>query len=70
MIDTVVPNLLLSDALLLPHVVVQLPALHVLKDEDNAVVLFEYFIDVDDVGVVQSHQHLYLILGSKEISLV
>jgi hypothetical protein len=70
LIDNVVPNLLLSDTFLLPHIVIQLPALHVLKDEDNAVLLFEYFIDVDNIGVVQPYKHFYLIFGSQEISLV
>ena len=66
----VVPNLLLGDAVLLPDVVVELSALHVLQNEDNAVLLLKYLVDIDDVGVVQSHQHLHLVLGSKEVRLV
>lgn len=62
--------MLLGDAVSLPDVIVQLSALHVLEYEDDAILLLEDFVDVDDVGVIESDQHLYLILGSEEICLV
>jgi hypothetical protein len=62
--------LLLSYALLLTNIVIKLSALHVLKDEYDAVIFLENFIDVDYIGVVQSDKHFDLVLGEQEISLI
>lgn len=62
--------MLLGDAVLLADEVIQLSALHVLQDEDDAVLLLEDLVDIDDVGVVEPHQHLHLILGRQEVGLV
>lgn len=65
-----IPDLLLSDAVLLADVVVELAALHVLEDEDDAVLLLEDLVDVNDVGVVEADEHLDLVLGGEEVGLV
>ena len=62
--------MLLSDAVLLPDEVIELSALHILQDKDDAVLLLEDFVDIDDIGMIEAHQHLHLILGSEEIGLV
>ena len=48
---------------------VELPPSHVLQYEDNAVILLEYLIDVNDVGVVEAHQHFDFVLGRQEVGL-
>jgi hypothetical protein len=65
-----VPDLLLSDAVLLADEVIQFSALHVLQYEYDAILLFKHLVDVDYIGVVEAHQHLYLILCSQEVRLV
>jgi hypothetical protein len=53
--ESEVPDLLLGDAFLLADVVIEFPSLHILEDEDDAVLLFEDLVDVYNVGVVQFH---------------
>jgi hypothetical protein len=65
-----VPNLLFSDAFLLPDIVVEFSALHVLEYEYDAILLLEDLVDVDDIGMVKPHQHFHLILGREEVGLV
>jgi hypothetical protein len=56
------PNLLLSYALLMADVVIEFAALHVLQDEDDAVLLLEDLVDVHDVGMIEPNQHFYFVL--------
>lgn len=65
-----VPDLLFSDAVLLADEVIQLSALHVLQYKDDAVLFLKHLVDIDDIGVVEAHQHLHFILGSEEVGLV
>lgn len=62
--------MLLSDAVPLADVIIQFSALHVLQDQNNAILLLKDLVNVDNVRVVESHQHLYFILGSEKICLV
>jgi len=59
----------LGEGAALADCLVEFSALHVLKDEDDAVFLLEHLVDVDDVGVVQAHQHVDLVLGRHEVVL-
>lgn len=62
--------MLLGDAVSLPDVIIQLSALHVLQDQNYAILLLKDLVNVDDVRVVEPHQHLYLVLSGEEISLI
>ena len=45
---------------------VELSALHVLEDEDDAIVLFVDFVDVDDARVVEFDEHVDFVAGFEE----
>lgn len=49
---------------------IELSTLHELENKYNTVFLFEDLIDVDDVGMVKSYEHLYLIFGGEKVILV
>lgn len=53
----------------LTNSVIQLSSAHVLQNQHYVLVLFKHFVDVNDVGVVQTDQHLDLVLGGKETGL-
>ena len=54
----------------LPQVIVELPALHVLQNQDDAVFVFEDLVDVDYVWMVEANQHFYFIFGSENVGLI
>ena len=59
----------LGEAGPLPDRLVQLPSRHKLQNKHNAVILLKNFVDVDDIGMVESDQHLDLVFGRQEITL-
>lgn len=54
----------------LSYPVIELPSLHILHDDADAVLAFVDFVEGDDVGMVQSRDDLYFVLGSSHVDIV
>lgn len=64
------PDLLLSEAFALADLVIELATRHIIQDKDNAVLLLIDFVDVDDAGMVQPHQHLQFVPSLHQKALI
>ena len=56
------PDLILSEFSFLADLSIKLPSFHVLKDQDDSILLFEDFVNVDDTRMVQSDQNVDFVL--------
>ena len=51
------------ETVLLTDCFVEFPSFHVLENQDDAVIFLKDFVNIDDVWVIQSDQHLNLVFG-------
>ena len=64
------PDLILSEFSFLTDLSIKLPSFHVLKDQDDSILLFEDFVNVDDTRMVQSNQNVNFVLRLQNLVLV
>lgn len=64
------PDLILSEFSFLTDLSIELPSFHVLKNQNDSILLFEDFVNVDDTRMVQSNQNVNFVLRLQNLVLV
>ena len=64
------PDLILSEFSFLTDLSIELPSFHVLKNQNDSILLFEDFVNVDDTRMVQSNQNVNFVLRLQNFVLV